>query len=738
MEDAKRAHDGKRAQARALVRVERVLARERDAVSSRVTSSHPETPMRYVFSRFLAVAALAASACHDPVAPLGAPGSSRAPTDGAELRDAAIMTDDSWLTATVTTVTDGALMNSADLEAGYGSGGELRLSVYWQPIPSSSGFAGIRYVGDRVEMLNAAGAVVSSNTFNGHMTEIGLPGGTLVGAIFMTQDPGTPGCNPADPGCLATVRGEESPGSSVDRSLDERRLRRRVRPARTTTAVTGEDDYADVERVFRRQRQPGGAGLWRLEEVHEERRVTTDRGSRVQRTTTRFRYTRYQMKPAREAAREAARAAELRAGPSPVVSPPPAAARVVDGAASRDALVPYAGTDAGGLLDPFCRQGTRNDHSFTSKTARGYSIIYQHGFCSDAAAFDGVRPRIAASFPVVRERAYSLNSTDGIEQQATDLIARAGDAGATRNIIIGHSQGGLVARRVGQRAPAYVSSVITIGSPQNGSLLAALGPEAINALAAEISAEMCATDFLCELVAGVVEQQLNGRLSVALLDNGAPSLQDMAPGSPFLLSLNSTFEPFARASVETDVGNRWAIARMIGDGRSPVSGLLLDRRPAGDAWVTRAEKTYWTAQSLKYLSLISLFWREAWGNGVNCVQPIYAAYWEPCAPTSSTDLGASWWQEILAMNTLLLTFIITAAMDAIDGAWDYATTRRQPGTDGLIDSYSQRYPEAPGAFVPERFKVVAPHADSHSGQLASPSTLQRTMDAIRSLSVKNP
>jgi len=695
--------------------------------------------MRQALSRYLILAAVALAACDDRSPLPTAPDATIVAQQNGALRDAGIQTDDSWLTAVVTTTTDGA-SSTADIEAGYGSSGELRFGIYWTPTVPSVSLAGIRYVGNRVEMINAAGAVISSNSFNGLATSIGLPGGSLAGAILATDDPGEGPCNPAEPGCLATLRDEATAQAASARSPDERRIRRRVLPARTKVALSGEGDYADVERVYRRQRQSKGArDLWRLEEIHEARRQTTDNGPRVSRTTTKIRYTRYRM----QSARESARAAAFRAAPPPPVSshaaaavPPLALAVAPDNL--QNAAVPFAGTDADGILDPFCVQGTRNDH-WRKKIRGGYSIIYQHGFCSDAAAFDGFRPRIAGTITLARERAYSLNSTVGIEQQVTDLNDLIASAEPTRNIVIGHSQGGLVARRFGQRYPQYVSSVITIGTPQGGSLLAALGPEAINELVNHITHETCATAFLCSLVEGIVQNQLNGRLSVALLDNGAPSLQDLQPGSPFLTALNSTHETFARASVETDVGNRWAIARMVGDSRSPVTGLLNDQRPAGDAWVTAAEYTYRSAQALQALSFFTLFYREARGNGVNCAESGYLLYWEACTnPGLTTGDGMGWIQTILAINTLILTSVIIEAMNAVDGAWDYATTRRQDGTDGLIHLSSQRYPEAPGAFTPERFRVDKPGADSHAGQLASPSTLQRTLDAVRSLATKNP
>jgi hypothetical protein len=251
---------------------------------------------------------------------------------------------------------------------------------------------------------------------------------------------------------------------------------------------------------------------------------------------------------------------------------------------------------------------------------------------------------------------------------------------------------------------------------------------------------MCATDFLCNLIGGIVDQQLRGRLSVAILANGAPSLQDMMPGSPFLTTLNSTPETFARASIETDIGNRWAIARMIGDGRSDPMGLLTDLRPAGDAWVTMAEYTYRTAQTLQMPSLVALFYRDSWGNGVNCAQSGYMAQWMPCTSPVPADGGSllSWWQQLLALNTFILTTVIVETMNAIDHAWDHATTRKTNGTDGLIHLSSQRYPDVPGSFAPERYRVQPPSADSHSGQLNSPSTFLRAVDAVRLLSTRNP
>jgi pimeloyl-ACP methyl ester carboxylesterase len=682
--------------------------------------------MRRSRSRFLFGAALALAACDSRTPSITGPDAVPAGQTTAALRDAGIVTSDSWLAADVTTTSDGT-SNTVQVEAGYGSSGELRFGMYWTPTIPSVSLSGIRYIGDRVEMIGRRGAVIGTSSFNGHATDVGLPGGTLVHAMLASQDPGDTPCQPSDPDCLATLR-DESAVRAAAPSPDERRVRRRMHPARTTVALSGEGDYADIERVYRRQRQPIGApDLWRLEEIVEERRATTNSGAHVSRTTTKIRYTRYQVKPEREALRVAA----FRAAPA-VRSAPGAEPTALS-------AMPVAGEDADGLLDAFCAPGTRNDHVHHRKQPElVYSIIYLHGFCSDAAVWDGFRPRIAAALPVLRERAYSRNTTIAIEQQVTELTALIAEAGPTRNIVIGHSQGGLVARRFGQVAPEYVSSVITIGSPQWGALLAALGPQGIAELSTHITSRMCVTWFLCGLVDAIIEEQLNGAFRLLLLSDGGPALDDMQPGSEFLTRLNSTFEPFARASVETEVGNRWAIARAAGDARSPVKGLLAGQRPAGDAWVTQAELVYRSAQALWMLSAFVLYQRESLGNGVNCAQSGYLTYWSPCSSGSTTEQGLSWFQEILALNTLLVAAIVMEGMNAIDGAWDYATTRRQPGTDGLIHSYSQRYPDAPGAFAPARYRVDRPEADSHFGQLASPSTLQRTLDALRAVADKNP
>ncbi|MEX2180526.1 MAG: alpha/beta fold hydrolase [Gemmatimonadaceae bacterium] len=713
-------------------------------------------------------AALAMAACADdlrlPTAADDPPGEQAAATG--VLRDGGIDRTDTHFAVNVTT--DGGEEMTATLvagdaevsdlapppgdayvEAGYGTQGELRFGVYWsQP---SAGVSGIRVVGDQLEMLDEFGSVMLTRTFDQHMAATGFPGGSLVGAILTTAPPDD-GCTSPDGWCAFSVadgaagdggaQGAPTARRSTTVVGDVREDRVRLRPGPTRVALSGEADRADIVQRYRRvasgasRRAAEAAGpvVWRLAEVEREVRATTDHGEEVTRARTRLAYRAWHTNASRDAARVASRAAARAtarqaaraAAPSPATGGP---ARHELPDVELAAFSPSVADQT--LGESICPRGTTDVVEF-SKSTRGLTLLYQHGFCGNANVFEGMRPRIAAELPVVGTRAFSLSSTDRLDAQVTDLAARIASVGGGQHYAIGHSQGGLLIRRLGQRHPDYVSGVITVASPHLGTYVADLPAEFVADLLIHAVGPHCLTQFMCDYLREIIRQTIAARIGYGALSAAVPALEDLRTGSPFLESLNATYESFKRTGIEVSISRRWALARMLGDQNTPRTRLLNDGRPDGEQWARAAEEVYRAGLFLQYMAIFADWVVSPTGGGVSCSQPGYATFWEPCY---DLDYGhywfASWYDAYIRWTLYFLGSIVTTTMDRMDWVWDYITTRNGDGTDGFIQLSSQRYPPVPGAFPVTRLRVEGKDADSHAGITASPATLQRTLDALR-------
>ncbi len=687
--------------------------------------------LRWAFGGLLVLTGGSLVACADTLPPTAAPPVEEAARPSAGTRDGDIQKDDSHFTARVriTGSGGGASLREASaqasaqappgeetlyIEGGYGAQGELRFGVYWEASPGAS-VRGIRAVGDRIEMLNAQGQVLSSRPFDAQMAEAGLPGGTLIGAYFPSGEPGLVTCRAGDPGCGpgAALR-EETPVGGI------KELRRTLRASGAAASGASEDRTESVRR-YRKVAKDS----WRLEEVRQTAYVLEPRGLRVTETVTHFTYGAWNRDLVKDSARAAAprvHAAEIPRAPAPSELLRPA-----------NAPLPAA-PDPADVFFGICDRGTAETNIARSKSSGGLSIVYQHGFCADASVWDGMRPRIASAHNVVRERAFSLATTARAEDQVTELRTRLLQTDPRSNLVIGHSLGGLLARRLGQRDPSLVSGVITIGSPNGGARIAQIGPEAAAELIEVAAGRYCVGDWLCQRISMLLADQYAGKLLFGAPGFLPPVLQDLAPNSPFLQTLNNTTEPFPRAGIEVDAGNRWAVFRMLGDSRSPRTRVITGERPSGHSWVEKAEEVYRAAQWLQFLSLFAQWNVSANGGGVNCQLSGYSAFWTPCSGTDwQSSWNASWNFDFVAFLVYQLSTFVVASMDFVDHTWDWITTGTVDRTDGLVALQAQRYPNAPGVIAPVRVLITPPEADSHSGETASPRVVERTIDLIRTL-----
>lgn len=681
-------------------------------------------------------------ACTDqreaPTAPPPADTTVAAP---APLRDAAINRTDTHFAARVLTTTEprdgvallasgGSLITPRSeevyLEGGYGSDGRIRFTVYFESSAKSPRIGLMRLVGNELQTYDRRGALLRTQRSDDAMAAAGLPGGDHALASFIA---GPPMCATRTPECaIATVgpRGEALTDGTMSDAGEVR-----VMHIRPTAGGMGHANLPDIAQRFHRVRaaSPNVPEAWRLEEIRRTNR--TDVGGRARETTvvTRLAYRTWSRNAEKEMERERARnrAREGMGESTHADAHADAHAHARMRAAEPQDAIASAAADPP-LLGQICRQGTAEFDRFRPGLTGGLSIVYQHGFCSDASVFFRFDEHLAQSIPIERSRAFSLPSTVPLDEQVMALRHRLIGKRDDRPFLLGHSQGGLVARRFGQLSPDRVSGVMTVGTPHLGSFLAGIGPVAAEQYLDRVIRQDCFNEIICGWIEDIVTDFTSGALLFGR-DAGALALQDLTPGSVFLQRLNSTYESFPRVSVEVSAGRRWALARMVGDARSSPDRLLRGARPLGDARVRQVDDVYQTAEFLHYFSATSLFSTWAYSRGISCHRAGYAAFWPTCTHPA-WDYNTPWNTMLLLLFTYEATGRIMDIMNGIDQAWDELTTARADETDGLIHLASQRYPSVPGKHVPQRVAVNPQLADSHAGLMKSPAVFLSVLETL--------
>jgi pimeloyl-ACP methyl ester carboxylesterase len=368
--------------------------------------------------------------------------------------------------------------------------------------------------------------------------------------------------------------------------------------------------------------------------------------------------------------------------------------------------------------------------------------VFQHGICSDASTWNGMRPRVSDRFYVATEQAYSVNDAAPLWYQALELEGKLKASGTRDNVVVGHSQGGLVARRTAQMESGLVSGVVSISSPHTGAMIADFTPhQATGALSAALVRLGGDCWFLFCSTLSYVVNELPYRYFSPPNNGDMPVRLDNQRGSPFLDSLNSRYEPFRRAGIENDAGPRFSWARLIGDAGSPREAF----NPQGQSTVNDVWSGYDDAY---YAMLVGMFLMSIsiaddcyygggyWYHGDSWYYGGYygSSYWcDPYAPYF--DNWFDWGLYYFGYLLYLLGSAARGVIDDVDWTWDYLTTRNEalsepywlradavgPGTDGFVQLSGQRYPETPGAFSPLRRPI--PYAHSHTGVTASPLVL---------------
>jgi pimeloyl-ACP methyl ester carboxylesterase len=730
------------------------------------TSTADVTMTRFHFPRqrsFSVFAFILLAACHDDAGPLHSrsvdPRPALALAEEGALRDDGIDPRDTYFAFNVTTArttetagaSDGIAAatvggytteESAYLEAGYGSDGVLRFNVY------SDGMADprlpspppvVRSVGNDVTIYDEWGSAVETYGFDEFLEGTGLPGGNLaIGSPYGTL------YNPLGrrPGGGAAA-GQPVQITGVD---PERARVRHVRDdvLEVTTASGGDvgmqaagQNGAEIRttRTYRRRgvptsagagapdgaASPGGAPHWVLESVEQTAQIPGARGISTVRTYTTYRYVAAHINHGRDESREKALAAPGSPG---------------RGAASRTAAATVeqpAGEVTAASTDGLDLCPKREINSTRTVSSGGTGVVYQHGFCSDARTWSAMRERVPETHRVGVEQTYSLNSDAPIESQVDDLASRLTAAGVSGNVVVAHSQGGLVARRLGQRRPDLVSGVVTIGTPHEGALIASRPAYAIAGALNDVVGRHCFGN-VCVLASEVGEAVAAGLLTHGI-GAAIPAAGDDQPGSALIQRVNgrseAQYETFRRASIAMNIPPRWAIFRFIGDIRTDRARLLTGQPLTGRSYARDAQRLYDAARVLRYMAM-ALRWRATdYGYGWGCYQSGYASYWEPCY--NAAGYASHWWQSsywyFIADALDFIAGSVLWSLDTLDRLWDDWTTGRVGGTDGFVQLASQHYPAyVPGAWPVRRYQING--FEAHTGETASLAVLGRLQLAL--------
>ncbi|HEX8431835.1 MAG TPA: alpha/beta hydrolase, partial [Longimicrobium sp.] len=398
-------------------------------------------------------------------------------------------------------------MESAYIETGYGSDGQLRFNLYGSgstnpnlQIPGSL----VRIIGNLISIHDENGVLTGQYSFHEFMDGAGLPGGDLAsgsprGTLYNPPggvDHTCTGCDVAPPTTMSAGRGGRTrvirPRSNVLQIITTVEP---DGPAPRRGADRNGSGGMQTTRTFRRRVVPSSDSTrgahaanphqWVLESVERTHQQSTPRGAVTTRTRSAYRYVAAHVNPGRDKKR--GEVLDNHAGIQPAA---PAANR--NEPASRLALASHDGINLCETL--------QNENTARHVAVGGAPVVYQHGFCSGAGTWSAMRQRVPQTHRVGWEQAYSLNPDAPIESQASDLIGRLISVGVPGSVVVAHSQGGLVARRVGQRRPDLISGLVTIATPHEGALVAANAPSVIANQLRDAAGEYCFGDWMCALV----------------------------------------------------------------------------------------------------------------------------------------------------------------------------------------------------------------------------------------------
>ena len=534
----------------------------------------------------LSVACCLAAACskeHDPATgTVTVPAAAAGAIQPVELQDQAIDPSDSYLITSavtrttsiveseepfvdpltgeqVTRLTLPDVIDSVRLEAGYDANGVVRMSEYRSGNDSGGVAARVQIVGNTATFYDATGAVVHDTSGSILMEALGSMDDVIITSQSVFRDESEPALRISGSAQLAHAAGSAA-GPKVEKHGD-----------RLYQTFPLDDPAAGVRGQRVRQFRKSGRD-W---VVAEERIQTTNAIGKVSFEvieTTTYPVVKYRINDERDASRRGRRAAAPKLSKRLAMGPSPSSVTTV----GSDEPVCFLCADGGGTGGGGGGGGGVVDPRLTGMPK--VNLVLQHGAFADAGSWFRMDPWLKSRFFVVRKLVPSLDWKKGIESQATTLRDMINADGGTGFILIGHSNGGLVARRAAQLNVAagspVVGGVIAIASPHQGLPLATNSRAIVSNLLSTHLRDVLAkvggscgggqyksicssmNDALLTLVPNIVNYAL---------DNTIPMSADVKAGSPYTKMLNSQPEPFLRYSVEVESQGAWKFVRMVGD-----------------------------------------------------------------------------------------------------------------------------------------------------------------------------
>ena len=583
----------------------------------------------------------------------------------------------------VTSLTFPDIVDSTRFEAGYDAAGVVRINEYRQGNDSGGIAAHVQIAGNSATFFDASGAVVHDTAGGVLMDALGSMDNVVVTSSAVFREDTTP------PGATHAALLEEADVGGQHPARVERRGDRLFQIYRLDDAPAG--IRGERRRQFRRSGQEWIVMDERIQTLRETGGISFE----VTETTT-YPTVKWNINNEKDAARRARRSERSSTSGPRTDSNAGVASLLKSGSAGTN---PSLSTSELSYIEPTCNPcgeeggdtgggdgGGGVDGRFGSLAT--VNLAFQHGALADARSWFRVDPGLSVRFHVANRVKPSLNWKASLESQARTLNEHIAASGAGRYLVIGHSNGGLIARRAAQMnaeagAP-LIGGVVAIASPHLGLPLASNTRVFVNTfltahvrnVLANIGFTCGANQFswLCQTMDDAILTLVPNVVNYAF-DSSVPMSHDVRVRSGFTTMLNARPEPFARYSVEVESQGAWKFVRLMGDWKCNP-----EDRCSGDHLQNTMESVYDVLRAC----------------GSNEFSKMVAS------SVADRCRNVRW----SLSNLNLLYERLTAPGDA---------------SDGLVPAKSQAYPGIP---LEDRAQLKRARA-SHSGELKSDDVLQK-------------
>ncbi len=435
-------------------------------------------------------------------------------------------------------------------EAGYDSYGTIRYNEYRQvssadpadtPVDPTSR---IQVVGSDVIVYDNTGQATAAAEIDPSepaLAELGtMDGAQITESVVLDHEPVTGATYSRNPGGgerseirvtrIARGRVQVETGSSEAIRLP----RRNAAPGRATHETKMTRTYAR------------SGDKWLLEEIVVADRIQSDRGSMETRQNLRLKNVRWHFNKAKDAERKVRKEKA-----SQVVSAPSRNLQSGDNCLVDEFGNPCQPNDP---PPPDGGGGTTGTDQCTNADPNGRHVLFQHGIFSNRDTWADFPERLNRDLYLGCRFTPNLDSNERLAQQAGALADSIRQYGRGSLLLIGHSQGGLISRYVGQHNPELVNGVVTIGTPHKGAQITQTSRVLITAVSevfVGLAANGC-TSFR-GLRCAAAGFMVNTVPVVAKFggDAAVPAFVDLKPGSSFQAQLNGTSESFAHAGIQS-------------------------------------------------------------------------------------------------------------------------------------------------------------------------------------------